>query len=106
MGQNRNSAIIDNVKLKERINDIVNNSNRINDNDVCLNKKTRAIRVDSIADHLVSKFDAPGSRNFFCKCGWKLSEDEIWSAYERAHYADVKNPLKYFISLCTIKMNR
>ena len=46
---------------------------------------SRSIRVDNIADHLVRKFGAPGSRNFFCKCAWKLSEDDIWSAYEQAH---------------------
>lgn len=66
----------------------------------------RAIKVDSIADHLVSKFGAPNSRNFFCKCAWNLSEDEIWTAYEQAHRPKVKYPLKYFITLCLIKMGK
>ena len=49
-----------------------------------MNKISRAIKVDNIADHLVRKFEAPGSRDFFCKCAWTLSEDEIWTAYEQA----------------------
>lgn len=66
----------------------------------------RARRVDHIADHLVKKFQSPGSRNFFCKCAWKLSEDEIWSTYEQAHSEKIKSPLKYFISVCMIKMEK
>ncbi len=65
----------------------------------------RARSVDGIADHLVRKFKAPGSRQFFCKCAWKLSEDEIWTAYEQANGAKVKFPLKYFITICQIKMS-
>lgn len=66
----------------------------------------RAARVDRIADHLVRKFDAPNSRNFFCKCAWKMSEDEIWTIYEKAHTPKVDCPLKYFIFLCTLKMSK
>lgn len=69
-----------------------------------MSKNNKARKVDSIADHLVRKFDAPGSRNFFCKCAWRLSEDEIWTAYEQAHRPKIKNSLKYFITLCQIKM--
>ena len=71
-----------------------------------MSKSSKAARVDRIADHLVSKFNAPNSRNFFCKCAWNLSEDDIWSAYEQANSDKVKYPLKYFISLCLIKMGR
>ena len=67
---------------------------------------SRAAKVDRIADHLVRKFDAPNSRNFFCKCAWNMSEDEIWTTYEQAHGKKVKEPLKYFISLCLIKMGK
>ena len=66
----------------------------------------RAARVDGIADHLVKKFKAPGSRNFFCKCAWNMSEDEIWTAYEKANKPGVDSPLKYFIFLCMLKMNK
>ena len=64
----------------------------------------RARRVDRIADNLVRKFNAPGSRNFFCKCAWKMSEDEIWTIYEKAHGPKIDNSLKYFIALSQIKM--
>lgn len=71
-----------------------------------MSRDNRARKVDNIADHLVRKFDAPGSRNFFCKCAWKLSEDEIWTAYEQAHGKKIESPLKYFIALCMIKMGK
>lgn len=67
---------------------------------------SRASRVDRIADHLVRKFNAPGSRNFFCGCAWKMSEDEIWSIYEQSQGPKVKNSLGYFITLCQIKMGQ
>lgn len=67
---------------------------------------SRAARVDRIADHLVRKFDAPNSRNFFCKCAWKMSEDDIWTVFEKAHNPKIDSPLKYFIALCTIKMSK
>lgn len=66
----------------------------------------KVARVDRIADHLVRKFDAPNSRNFFCKCAWKMSEDEIWALYEKAHAPKINSPLKYFIFLCTLKMSK
>lgn len=66
----------------------------------------RANKVDRVADHLVRKFKAPGSRNFFCKCAWRMSEDEIWSTFEQANGPKIKCPLKYFITLCSIKMKK
>lgn len=69
-----------------------------------MSRNNVAIKVDNIADHLVRKFEAPNSRNFFCKCAWELSEDEIWSVYEQANRPIVNNPLKYFIAVCSIKM--
>ena len=68
------------------------------------NMRERAERVDAIADSLVKKFDAPTSRDFFCKCAWKLSENDIWCAYEQAHGKKIKSPLKYFVAVCNIKM--
>lgn len=70
-----------------------------------MRKNERANKVDHIADHLVRKFGAPGSRNFFCKCAWNMSENDIWCAYEQAHNPKIKYPLKYFITLCSIKMS-
>lgn len=71
-----------------------------------MSASSKALKVDRIANHLVQKFEAPNSRSFFCKCAWNLSEDEIWSAYEISHKPKVKSPLKYFITLCVIKMNK
>lgn len=67
--------------------------------------KDKARKVDRTADYLVQKFNAPGSRNFFCKCAWNMSEDEIWDIFERSHSPKVNNSLKYFIALCQIKMS-
>ena len=69
-----------------------------------MSRSSKAQRVDRIADHLVRKFNAPGSRNFFCKCAWKMSEDEIWAIYEKAQNPKIDNSLKYFIAVCQIKM--
>lgn len=81
--------------------------NNVNDNvKGYTNTKTQqAQHVDNIADHLVSKFKAPDSRNFFCKCAWKLSEDDIWTAYEQATKPAIKAPLRYFITICSLKMS-
>lgn len=69
-----------------------------------MSSKDKARKVDGIADHLVRKFNAPGSRKFFCKCAWNMSEDEIWAIFEKSHSPKVSNSLKYFIALCQIKM--
>lgn len=95
---NEQHNVNDNVKTNVReynVNDNVRHKSTINE---------RAADVDRIADHLVRKFQAPGSRNFFCKCAWRLSEDDIWTAYEQAHGPKIKFPLKYFITLCQIKI--
>ena len=76
----------------------------LNDNDIV--KRDRVVRVENIADNLALKFEAPNSRKFFCKCAWKLSEDEIWTAYEKAHRDGIVAPLKYFIRVCQNKMYR
>lgn len=90
--------VIDNViSLKEKYNDNVKGYKNT--------KAQQAQHVDNIADHLVGKFKAPDSRNFFCKCAWKLSEDDIWTAYEQATKPAIKAPLKYFITICSLKMS-
>ena len=71
-----------------------------------MSSTAKATRVDNIANHLVRKFNAPNSRAFFCKCAWKMSEDQIWTIYEQAHKAGIKSPLKYFIAMCSIKLNK
>lgn len=66
----------------------------------------RASRVDRIADNLVRKFQAPGSRDFFCKCAWNMSEDEIWTTFEKAHKKGIQSPLKYFVAVCSIMLQK
>lgn len=92
--QTNNDNSDNNVNFLKRNNNVKNN--------VC--KTYRYNKVDSVADYLVKKFNAPNSRNFFCKCAWKLSENDIWSIYEQSHKPSVKSPLKYFITVCSVKM--
>lgn len=97
---NEQHNVNDNVKTNVR-------EYNVNDNvRVRSTIKERAADVDRIADHLVRKFQAPGSRPFFCKCAWKLSEDAIWTAYEQAHGPKVNSPIKYFVTLCNLKMSQ
>lgn len=98
---NEQHNVNDNVKSNVR-------ENNVNDNvRVRSTIKERAADVDRIADHLVRKFQAPGSRPFFCKCAWKLSEDDIWTAYEKAtRKPGINYPIKYFVTLCKIKMSQ
>ena len=69
-----------------------------------MNRRDKAKKVDYIADQLVQELEAPGSRDFFCKCAWKLSENDIWTALEKAQKPNVDDHLKYFIFLCMLKM--
>lgn len=78
----------------------VNNVNNV-DNE----RLNRAKLVDDTADKLVRKFQAPGSRNFFCKCAWKLTQDQIWTTFERSQSAKVRCPIKYFVASCYAQMN-
>lgn len=63
-------------------------------------KNPKISQVDYIADKLVDIYKAPGSRNFFCKCAWHLSEDIIWSAVEDSRKKGVDSPIALFIFIC------
>ena len=65
--------------------------------------KAKSDKANRVAAHLVVKFKAPGSLAFFRKCAWRLSEDEIWTTYELSQRSSVKNPLAYFIAVCSRK---
>lgn len=69
-------------------------------------KKRTSRQVDNIADKLVRDFNAPNCRAFFCKCAWKLSEDDIWTTKEYACRPGITSPLKYFVHVCSDKMKR
>ena len=75
------SMIINDISLKR-------NSMKINES---LNKKsTQAKSTELLADRLVEIFNAPQSRDFFLKCAWHLSEDQIWTAVENSKKKRVK----------------
>lgn len=63
-------------------------------------KVARAERARRIAQDLVHRFgtESEGSYRFFLKAAWRLSENEIYDAYEYAHRDGIGSPLKYFIA--------
>lgn len=68
-------------------------------------KQAQSDKATRIADELLRRFGAPNSYKFFLKCGWRLSEDFIWTTYEQAHGKSVKQPLFYFVAVCNRKMS-
>lgn len=86
-----------------RINEISlkRNSMIINDR-----KSPRAMSTEMVADRLVEIFNAPQSRNFFLKCAWHLSEDQIWTAVENSKKPKVKSPVKYFVACCSKELSK
>lgn len=64
----------------------------------------KGLQVDRIASALVKHFNASYCWEYFCKCGWKLTEDEIWANVEKSHKPQVESPLRYFIALCEVQM--
>ena len=60
----------------------------------------RVNKTDYIANKLVKTYNAPQSRNFFLKCAWHLSEDEIWSTVENSQRKGIECPIKYFVACC------
>lgn len=90
------SMIINDISLKR-------NSMKINES---LNKKSvQSKSTELLADRLVEIFNAPNSRNFFLKCAWHLSEDQIWTAVENSRRPKVKSPIKYFVKCCNNQLN-
>ena len=76
------------------------------------NVNVRGMANESKAQYLVEKFerqgcaDADGCFYFFVKCFSRLSEDTIWSIYEKATTdASVNSKIKYFIGACRNQMN-
>lgn len=71
------------------------NDSMINDNN------QRGMRAERIAHQLVEKFQAPNSYKFFLKCAYRMSENDIWIAYENANRGRIKSPVKYFVAVCS-----
>lgn len=92
--QSMTSMRINEISLKR-------NSMIINDR-----KSARAKSTEMVADRLVEIFGAPQSRNFFLKCAWHLSEDQIWTAVENSQKSRIKNPVKYFVACCSKELSK
>lgn len=69
-----------------------------------LARSSRQIMTERIADRLVDKYKAPGSRKFFLKAAWHLSEDFIWTTWEISRNKTF--PIKYFVKSCKNEMMR
>lgn len=63
-------------------------------------------RADRIADRLVGKLGAPECRSFFCKCAYRLSENEIELLLENATKPSIKSPKHYFTRTASILMSK
>lgn len=62
--------------------------------------------ADRIANRLVAKLNAPECRPFFCKCAYKLSENEIELLLESATRPTVMSPKNYFTHVARIQMSK
>lgn len=84
-----------------RINEISLKRNSMKSMTIVNEKKSaRAKSTEMLADRLVEIFGAPQSRNFFLKCAWHLSEDQIWTAVENSQRSSIKSPIRYFVTCC------
>lgn len=84
-----------------RINEIFLKKNSMKSMIANEKKSARARSTEMTADRLVEIFNAPQSRNFFLKCAWHLSEDQIWTAVENSQRKKIKSPVKYFVACCS-----
>ncbi len=66
--------------------------------------------IDSKADRLVAKFNAPESRAFYCDCARYLSENFIECAIENTFRPRPRNPIRnkaaYFGRVCVNELVR
>lgn len=88
------AANVNDGRLFQRRND--------NDNIPLRGKYQKAREVDRIADKLVTIFNNPGARPFYCKVGWKLSEAIIWQNVEKAQSVKKGSQVKLFTYLCKV----
>lgn len=62
--------------------------------------KLNSYQAEQKANALISYFNAPNCREFFLKCVYHLTEDEIYKAIENATRPYVNSPVKYFNKTC------
>lgn len=63
-------------------------------------KKISSYQAEQRADALISYFQAPNCREFFLKCIYHLTEEEINKAIENSGRPYVNSPVKYFNKAC------
>jgi hypothetical protein len=61
-------------------------------------KRPTPAMVDHIADRLVTRFNNPARRLYYCKIAWKLPEGVLWNLAEQADKG--KDPQRLFTYLC------
>lgn len=76
-------------------------TNPINDNDIDVQK---TLRVDRIATKLEQHFNAPSSRDFYCKVALKLNEGKIDQLLKVVKQRNPRNPGGYFNVLARKEM--
>lgn len=86
--------------LKSMINDQWTSSKRNINESMINDNNLRELHATRIAKALVEKFDAPNSYKFFLKCGYRMSENDIWTTYELAHKDHITSPIRYFVASC------
>ena len=67
-------------------------------------KKINSYQAEKRADALISYFQAPNCREFFLKCVYHLTDDEIDQAIKYSTRPYVNSPIKYFNKTCKLMM--
>ena len=63
-------------------------------------KKLNSYQAEKKADVLISIFNAPNCREFFLKCVYHLTEQELARAIDCATRPYVASPIRYFNKTC------
>lgn len=63
-------------------------------------KNLSPYQAEQKADALIRYFNAPNCREFFLKCIYHLTDDEIYKAMRSATRPYVNSPVKYFNKTC------
>lgn len=104
--------VLSSLSLKESLKrDYLRNNLSLKDDDTIRaklppNKQAQSDKANRIADELIRRFEAPSFRPFFLRCGWHLSEADIWDIYEKAHNVRIKQPLFWFIRVAKTEIER
>ena len=63
-------------------------------------KKLSPEIAEERANALISYFNAPNCRQFFLKCIYHLSDDDIYMALKLSNRPNINSPVKYFNKTC------